>query len=200
MAAYRTSGASDENVLEKFGAFLAFHVSGGTTECVLVRPGADSFDITLLGGTADLNAGQAIDRIGVNLGLEFPCGPALERLALEYEGKIKGIKISVKDKYCNLSGLENIAERMIASGISRQEIAAYVFGFIASTLKRLAENARLEVGNLPIVWAGGVMSNSIIKNELSNLPNVYFTEPQYSADNAVGVALICREKFLKGLN
>ena len=50
------------------------------------------------------------------------------------------------------------------------------------------------------LFAGGVMSNSIIKNELSNLPNVYFTEPQYSADNAVGVALICREKFLKGLN
>jgi hypothetical protein len=40
------------------------------------------------------------------------------------------------------------------------------------------------------------MSNSIIKNHLSKLGNVYFTEPQYSADNAVGVALICRKKYL----
>ena len=65
-----------------------------------------------------------------------------------------------------------------------------------SESSKLAENARVAHGDLPIVWAGGVMSNSIIKNHLSKLGNVYFTEPQYSADNAVGVALICRKKYL----
>ena len=198
MAAYHTSGACDAEVLLKHGAFIAFHVSGGTTECVLVKSGESGFDITLLGGTADLNAGQAIDRIGVSLGLKFPCGPALEELALRCNGKIKGIKISVKERICNLSGLENNAARMIASGTPREEVASYVFHFIAATLARIAENARLDVGDLPIVWAGGVMSNSIIKRELSRLDNVFFTEPQYSSDNAVGVALICRENYLKG--
>ncbi len=198
MAAYATSGALDNEIIEKYGAFLAFHVSGGTTECVLVKRRGIDFDITLLGGTADLNAGQAIDRVGVALGLRFPCGPAMEKLALEHRGKVTGLKTSVKDTNCNLSGLENNAERMIKNGAEPSEICAYVFEFIAKSLLRLAQNARLEQGELPIVWAGGVMSNSIIKSRLSELGNVYFTEPQYSADNAAGVALIGRNKYLHG--
>lgn len=197
MAAYATSGAQADNVLQKCGSFIAFHVSGGTTECVLVSQGDVDFSIELLGGTADLNAGQAIDRIGVALGLMFPCGSAMEALAKNYEGKIKGLKTSVNDYLCNLSGLENNALRMIDNGICKEEVCTYVFEFIAKTLKKLAENAREKHGDLPIVWAGGVMSNSIIKSRLAELGNVYFTEPQYSADNAAGVALICRNKYFR---
>lgn len=195
MAAYSTSGAESDLVLKKFGSFIAFHVSGGTTECVRVIPGQNEFLIELLGGTADLNAGQAIDRVGVALGLKFPCGPAMEELAKAYQGKIKGLKTSVNEYLCNLSGLENNALRMINSEVAKEEVCAYVFEFIAKTLKKLASNAREVHGDLPIIWAGGVMSNSIIKSRLSELGNVYFTEPQYSADNAAGVALICRQKY-----
>lgn len=198
MAAYVTSGAFAADLIERYGAFIAFHVSGGTTECLLVKQGGEAFDITLLGGTADLNAGQAIDRIGVMLGLKFPCGPEMEKLAHLYEGRVKGLKISVKDMQCNLSGLENNARRMFSDGLNNGEICAYVFKFIAKSLEKLAVNARNEYGNLPIVWAGGVMSNHIIKSELAFLGDVYFTEPQYSADNAVGVALICRNFHLSG--
>lgn len=196
MAAYATSGAESDRVIQKYGSFIAFHVSGGTTECVLVSNGGnEEFSIELLGGTADLNAGQAIDRIGVALGLRFPCGPAMEELAKQYKGRIKGLKTSVNDYLCNLSGLENNALRMINSEISKEEVCAYVFEFIAKTLKTLALNAREKHGELPIIWAGGVMSNSIIKSRLAELGNVYFTEPQYSADNAAGVSLICRKKY-----
>ena len=196
MAAYATSGAQRDNVIQKNGSFIAFHVSGGTTECVLVTNGdREEFEIELLGGTADLNAGQAIDRIGVALGLKFPCGPAMEALAKAYTRQIKGLKTSVNDYLCNLSGLENNALRMINSGVCNEEVCAYVFEFIAKTLKKLASNAREKHGDLPIIWAGGVMSNSIIKSRLSELGNVYFTEPQYSADNAAGVALICLKKY-----
>jgi N6-L-threonylcarbamoyladenine synthase len=197
MAAYVTSGAEADNVIREYGSFIAFHVSGGTTECVLVSQADIGFSIELLGGTADLNAGQAIDRIGVALGLKFPCGPAMEALAKNYSGKIKGLKTSVNDSLCNLSGLENNALRMINNGVAKEEVCAYVFEFIAKTLKKLAENAREKHGNLPIVWAGGVMSNSIIKSRLAELSNVYFTEPQYSADNAAGVALICRNEYFR---
>ena len=196
MAAYATSGAEEARLLENYGRFIAFHVSGGTTECVIVERGNEGFRINLLGGTADLNAGQAIDRIGVALGLKFPCGPEMEKLALNYSGEALSAKISVKDNLCNLSGLENNSVRMIKSGASPEAVCSYTFTFIAKTLARLAANAREAHGDLPIVWAGGVMSNSIIKNHLSKLGNVYFTEPQYSADNAVGVALICRKKYL----
>jgi N6-L-threonylcarbamoyladenine synthase len=197
MAAYVTSGAEADNVIREYGSFIAFHVSGGTTECVLVSQADIGFSIELLGGTADLNAGQAIDRIGVALGLKFPCGPAMEALAKNYSGKIKGLKTSVNDSLCNLSGLENNALRMINNGVAKEEVCAYVFEFIAKTLKKLAENAREKHGNLPIVWAGGVMSNSIIKSRLAELSNVYFTEPQYSADNVAGVALICRNEYFR---
>ena len=198
MASYATSGAEEAHLLEKYGRFIAFHVSGGTTECVLVERENEGFRINLLGGTADLNAGQAIDRIGVALGLKFPCGPEMEKLALNYSGEPVSAKISVKDNLCNLSGLENNSVRMINSGVSPEAVCQYTFTFIAKTLCKLAENARAAHGDLPIVWAGGVMSNSIIKKYLSKLGNVYFTEPQYSADNAVGVALICRKKYLNG--
>lgn len=195
MAAYATSGAEKARLLEEHGRFIAFHVSGGTTECVLVEREEDGFRIELLGGTADLNAGQAIDRIGVALGLKFPCGPEMEKLALNYTGEPINAKISVKENLCNLSGLENNSVRMINSGASAEAVCHYTFAFIAKTLTKLAENARSVHGDLPIVWAGGVMSNSIIKKHLSSLGNVYFTEPQYSSDNAVGVALICRKKY-----
>lgn len=196
MAAYETSGADAARLLEMFGSFIAFHVSGGTTECVLVKREACGFHIDLLGGTADLNAGQAVDRIGVLLGLKFPCGPEMEKLALNCSGKSANVKISVKDRLCNLSGLENNAQRMIKSGVLAEEVCNYTFTFIAKTLCKLAENARSSYGDLPIVWAGGVMSNSIIKAYLARLGNVFFTEPQYSSDNAVGVSLICREKYM----
>ena len=195
MAAYETSGASKDRILDNNAAFIAFHVSGGTTECLLVKQGENQLDITLLGGTADLNAGQAIDRIGVKLGLKFPCGPEMEKFALTYGKNVAGIKTSVKDFKCNLSGLENMALRMIDGGAPTEQVCAFTFEFVSKTLKKIAENIRSEYNNIPIVWAGGVMSNSIIKNRLSELGNVYFTEPQYSADNAVGVALICRNRF-----
>ena len=200
MASYATSGADKDCLFERFNGFIAFHVSGGTTECLLVQPAGSEFIIHLIGGTADLNAGQAIDRIGVAMGLKFPCGPNMEALALTYDGKIKGIKTSVNSGNCNLSGLENIALKMLSNGSPDNEVSAFVFEFIAKTLYKIAENVREEYGNLPIVWAGGVMSNSIIKKSLSKLDNVYFTEPQYSADNAVGVALICRNKYISENN
>ena len=75
--------------------FVAFHVSGGTTEILLVNPNNKSFDISLLGGSVDLHAGQAIDRIGVKMGLKFPCGKEIERLATENTLKIPSSKICV---------------------------------------------------------------------------------------------------------
>ena len=88
MAAYSTSGAATEVKDE----FLAFHVSGGTTEILKVKLNATDLDVRLVGGTSDLNAGQAIDRIGVRLGYAFPCGPAMEKAAEAFDGKNSALK------------------------------------------------------------------------------------------------------------
>ncbi len=177
-------------------AFAAFHVSGGTTEILLVKPFEDSFSVTLAGGTEDLNFGQVIDRAGVSMGLMFPCGREMEALALENEKKIPKFKISVKGLCCNASGMENQALKLYGECGDRSLVSAAVFDFVGRTLVSLTENLGKECGEMPIVYSGGVMSNSIIKNMLRSRKNTFFAEPVFSSDNAAGTALLCRRKYL----
>lgn len=169
--------------------FLAFHLSGGTTEVLHVKNG----NIQLIGGTRDLTAGQAIDRVGVRLGLKFPCGAELEKLA--DNGAIpKKCKISVKGYECNLSGLENLAEKMIAADASKQDIAAFTTEFILQTLDKITENLVADFPTLPLVYSGGVMSNTRIKEYFKNKYGALFAAPEYSSDNAAGTALLAYDK------
>lgn len=193
MAAAYSSGKADVLMSAQFGAF---HVSGGTTELVLVKPRQTGFDVTLVGGTSDLNAGQAIDRVGVAMGLKFPCGPELERLANTNTKKIPRPKICVRGLECNLSGLENLALSLLTQTEDRPLVAAYVLKFIGETLKAMASELRAEYNELPLLFAGGVMSNGIIKDMLRGLGGVYFSEPAFSADNAAGISLLCRAEHL----
>jgi N6-L-threonylcarbamoyladenine synthase len=179
--------------------FVAFHVSGGTTDIVLVNPnGVATFDITQIGGSVDLHAGQAIDRIGVKMGLQFPCGKEIERLALKYVGKIPPAKVCVKGLDCNLSGLENLSLKLLNDGGDKTLVSAFVLSFISKTLEKLTDNIRNEHGEIKIIFAGGVMSNKIIQNNIAKkFDNVFFSEPAFSADNAAGVALLARKKYLE---
>ena len=192
MAALVSSGADKVLLGEKF---VAFHVSGGTTEVLLVYPNAKDFRCEIIGGTADINAGQAIDRIGVSLGLSFPCGPELEKLALSYVGKLPKRKICVKNGFCNLSGLENMALDMQKSGIDKEAIAAFVLDFIGKTLVALSEYVREIYPGIPIVYSGGVMSCSILRNMLDGR-NTFFAQPSFSSDNAAGISCLARRMFL----
>lgn len=190
MAAIWSSASADLLTRE----FIAFHVSGGTTEMLLVKPKDVGFDIEKLGGTADLNAGQCIDRIGVKMGLSFPCGPKLEALAIANTEKIPREKLSVKGFECNLSGLENKTEKLLAEGKSHEYVSAYVLDFIGRTLITLTKNA-LDGREMPVLYAGGVMSNSIIKNMIAKEGfDARFAEPAFSSDNAAGCALLCAIK------
>ncbi len=182
--------------------FLAFHVSGGTTE-LLLCDGHD-FGCEIIGGTKDLNAGQAIDRIGVMMGLDFPCGPALEKLADDYLSALKiGKKprnkpeISVDGTECNLSGLENIAARMKRNGEPDGKTALFAIDFIRDTLDRMTENALRQYPGLPLLYAGGVMSNRRIRGCFETKYNALFAEPEYSSDNAAGIALLTSRKWDK---
>ena len=194
MAAAYSSGA-----LERLMAapFAAFHVSGGTTEVLHVTPDESGFSIRLIGETEDLNAGQAIDRTGVMMGLQFPCGREMEALAAQYRGKLPKPRVCVKGGNCNLSGLQNLAEKLWNETNDRACVSAYVFSFVAETLKRMTAAIDESYPMLPIVYAGGVMSNRYLQEVLSTRPDTYFAEPQFSADNAAGVALLCRNRFLK---
>ena len=193
MAALYSSGASDKLLASRF---VAFHVSGGTTEVLLADPVKDGFSIALLGGTADLNAGQAIDRIGVLMGLSFPAGREMEALASTYTGTLPPMRASVKEGVCNLSGLENLASDLWKTTQDRALVSRFVFAYIAKTLAKLTEFVDDSYPGIPILYAGGVMSNRFLQETLAARPNTYFAEPAFSSDNAAGIALLTRRKLL----
>lgn len=192
MAAAYSSGAA-ERLLQ--APFAAFHVSGGTTEVLLVTPQNCGFFIELLACTADINAGQAIDRVGVMLGLRFPCGKELEALALKNTGKLPKPRICVRDGNCNLSGLQNLAQKLWEESGDAAFVAAYTLEFVGATLAEMTAQLDKKMPGLPILYAGGVMSNRRLQALLSNRPNTYFAEPQFSSDNAAGIALLCKKQF-----
>ena len=197
MAALYSSGALAEGKLLT-SDFLAFHVSGGTTEAVVAHPREGGFDVEIEGFGADLHAGQVIDRVGVMMGLDFPCGKALEELAVQNTKPLPQIKTSVKDGICHLSGLENQAAALWKQTADPALVAAYTLTTIGKSLRKMTDQLqamRAEQGEkpLPVVYAGGVMSNKFIRPILTKGAGwrVYFSEPAFSADNAAGTAILC---------
>lgn len=170
--------------------FIAFHVSGGTTDCLLCEPDDDNIiNVTEVGTSLDLKAGQAIDRTGLMLGLHFPCGTELEKLAVGADKMFK-VKPVLKDGSCCLSGVENKCGNMLKKGERPENIAKYCLDFIAETIIAMTGFAIEKNGQLPIVFAGGVMSDVIIRDSiLEHFPLASFAEPQFSCDNAAGVAI-----------
>ena len=172
--------------------FLAFHVSGGTTEAVLATGSGSAFSCEKLAGTLDLNAGQAIDRVGLMMGLQFPCGMALEQLALQNRAPIK-THPKLKGRDCCLSGVENLCRKQLDDGRDKREVAAFCLEYIRQALSLMTDRLLEEYGELPLVYAGGVMSNTIIKNSFTEKYHASFAPPVYSSDNAAGIALLtCR--------
>ncbi len=170
--------------------FYAFHVSGGTTELLLVSPQYERvIDCKLVANTLDLNAGQIVDRVGLMLGLDFPAGISLDKLAKNGVSP-KKIKVNLKDGNCCLSGVENICKDMLLSGETPQNIARYTVDYILETVKSMTLSAFIKYGEYPVVYAGGVMSNSIISEEIPKSINCIFAEPQFSRDNAAGIAVL----------
>lgn len=169
--------------------FIAFHVSGGTTEALLVEPDDNEIiKATVIAQSSDLKAGQAIDRAGVMLGLTFPCGKELDTLS-QISDKTYKHKLSFNGLDCSLSGIENKAHKMLENNENKEDIAKFVITYICDTLDKMTELIIDKYGNLPLVFAGGVMSNSIISKRLSEKYGAYFAKPEFSCDNACGIAI-----------
>lgn len=187
MAAVRTCGSTE--IGEK--DFLAFHVSGGTMELVFVRPDASlGFFSEIIGHTLDLSAGQLVDRVGVLLGLDFPCGGALEQLALG-AGKVPPARPCLRGADCHLSGAENQAAKLYRDGASPADVARFTLDMVLNTIQGMTEAARACYPKLPVLYAGGVMRNAYIKEGLKHaFDRIFFAETELSSDNAVGTAYL----------
>lgn len=176
------------------GPFIAYHLSGGTFEALLCERNKRSYGVKKIGGTLDLTAGQLIDRVGVMLGLPFPCGGALEALALKNTEKLPAVKPSVKGSFCNLSGVQNKAMAFYSAGKSKEYVAAYTLAYIIATLDQMTEDI-MEKHPFPLLFSGGVASNSAIKEYFSQKYGAKFAEPEFSQDNAAGAALLAYEEL-----
>lgn len=176
--------------------FIAFHVSGGTTEALLVKPdGSSCIKAELVAETEDLNAGQLIDRVGVMLGLKFPCGIELERLAQNYNKSVT-VKPTLKGNNCCLSGFENQAKRLYDETEDKLLTAAFTLKAVSETVCLMTERLVALYGRLPLLYAGGVMSDELIRRDIMQRFNGSFAPPAFSADNAVGVAYLGARKLL----
>ncbi len=171
-------------------SFLAFHISGGTSQALLVKPNKNYFSTEKVADSLDLKAGQAVDRVGVMLGLDFPCGVELEKLANNSKNTLKKLKVFRRDGNFSLSGVENKCKKMMDDGKSAEDISLYCLSYIYSALDDTVNELISQFGDLPIVFSGGVMSNKIIRTKIEERYNSYFAEPQYSADNACGIAIL----------
>ena len=138
-------------------SWLAFHVSGGTTDLLLVQGQLEK--LQTLGGSLDLHAGQFVDRVGVRLGLPFPAGPQLELLAKE--GRRGGVIFPAPARGCDLSfgGPESQAARAIEQGAKREDVALAVFTAIGRGLVKVLQKAGSQHGIASVLFVGGVTAN-----------------------------------------
>ena len=167
---------------------LAWHLSGGTTELLRVEPEGKNVRCTKIGGTTDISAGQLIDRTGQLLNLPFPSGKHLDALSKEAIGKTL-FKVKCNGPEFSLSGVQNKVQQFFESTGDAAETAAYALRCVAYAVHKATENALLEYPGLPVVFSGGVASNSMLRELTADL-NPIFSEPQYSTDNAMGVAVL----------
>lgn len=167
---------------------LAWHLSGGTTELLLVEPEGKNVRCTKIGGTSDISAGQLIDRTGQLLGLPFPSGKHLDALSREAAGKSL-FKVKCTGMEFSLSGVQNKVQQFHLESGNAAETAAYALRCVAYAVHKATENALQLYPGLPLVFSGGVASNSMLRELTADLDPV-FSEPQYSTDNAMGVAVL----------
>ena len=189
-------------------SFLAWHLSGGTTELLLVRStAAGDVDCEKLGGTTDISAGQLIDRTGQLLGLDFPGGKALDALASAQAPAVEGGKgracsaqrdwFPVKVRGCefSLSGVQNQVQDFRARGTSEGETAYFALRSVVEAVKKATEQAQ-DAYPLPVIFSGGVASNSMLRRMM---PEAVFGAPQYSTDNASGIAVLTWLRMNSGM-
>ena len=175
--------------------FLLLHASGGTTDLLLCECREDSrYNLTQVGGSLDLHAGQFVDRIGVALGLQFPTGPALEQLAMQAEEPLE-LPVSVRKLDVSLSGPATAAMRKLEAGADAASLALGVEHTLAETFARLLRNGAAAYGVRDVILVGGVGSNKYIRKHVEEKlakrrVRLLVPEGRFSCDNASGCAAV----------
>jgi len=167
---------------------LAWHLSGGTTELLLVEPDGKNVRCTRIGGTTDISAGQLIDRTGQLLGLPFPAGKHLDELSRAASGS-ELFRVKCPGMEFSLSGVQNKVQQYFEKNGDPAETAAYAIRCVCCSVYQATKNAMAEYPGLEVVFSGGVASNSLLRSYVADC-NPVFAKPEFSTDNAMGVAVL----------
>lgn len=193
--------------------FLCLHLSGGTTEVLKCKelPGGRGYDAEIVGATKDLALGQFIDRVGVSLGIPFPCGKYIDKYACEMEEngepdllkvhKKLFCRIKTEEGMMNVSGIETQIQRYIDKEKDETQMFKGIVSYalmsrIGQALKDVIDQARknTEIGS--VIMAGGVSASRFIRKMFENDKELYFGSPELSSDNAVGIAIMGMKRYL----
>ena len=167
---------------------LAWHLSGGTTELLYVEPKDKNVICQKIGGTSDISAGQLIDRTGQLLQLPFPSGKHVD--ALSKESATKDIfKVKCQDMTFSLSGVQNKVAQYYEKCGNAADTAAFALRCVCNAVYQATVQAQKAYPGLPVIFSGGVASNSMLRQYLAPLEPI-FAQPQFSTDNAMGVAIL----------
>ena len=200
----------DANPMPPKFPFLCLTVSGGHTMIVLVK---DYFDMEIIGKTIDDAAGEAFDKIGKIMDLDYPAGPIIDKLAKlgdenaftfgkpkldNYDYSFSGIKTSVlyflqKQLKENSNFIKENVENLCAS----------VQKTIIDVLMKKLEKAAKDYNVKEVAIAGGVSANSGLRKAMQDNVeklgwNVYIPKFEYTTDNAAMIAMVAKLKFERG--
>lgn len=171
---------------------LAWHLSGGTTELLSITPEGKNVRAEKIGGTSDISAGQIMDRTGKLLALPFPAGKALDQLSQGVD--VKPFRVKTQGLTFSLSGLENQVAAFYQRTNSPEETAAFAVSSVCDVVLRTTREAQKQYPGLEVVFSGGVASNVTLRRVCGF---GVFAAPQFSTDNAMGVAVLA-ERLSQG--
>lgn len=195
--------------------FLVWHISGGTTELLKWEKGRG----TIIGGSKDISMGQVIDRCGVSLGFDFPCGAAMDKLVaddrdLAVDTSQNGSKnnrlttIAVRNSRFNLSGIDTQCSRVIhhregeIDEAEKKKIISDLMLRLAQCIRVATEQAVAKTRISNVMFIGGVSSSRYIGDFVRETLGAwgiktFYSDKGLSSDNGVGIALLGKEAFEK---
>lgn len=177
--------------------FISIHISGGTTEVLLVNADKREVAVDIIGETRDISLGQLIDRLGVRMGFEFPAGRAMEEAAKRGQATGLSLSKSISGLDINLSGVESQMYRAIESNLyHRDSLSRTLIDYLSDLLLDLLERATKRVNEKSVYMVGGVSSNEMIRRRLREASNIELILPrvELSTDNGVGLAYLAKRR------
>ena len=185
--------------------FLCMVVSGGHTEIVLARA---SGDYQMLGATQDDAAGEAFDKVAKVLGLPYPGGPVIDRLAKQGNASafhFPAVLPNIEGLNFSFSGLKTAAINQINRLRQKGDVPVEDFcaSFQAAVVRNLItrlEQAVEQTGVKNVAISGGVAANSAFRDAVASHPgwNAFLPSKMFCTDNAVMVAAAGYAAFMRG--